>query len=76
MHLTAHLADSNPNRTACGQRWEAWQEPMPTDDEIGLDNPSYSARVELRKSDQQRQPQHGDVVFQCRACWQTMAAYR
>lgn len=67
---TAHLANSErPLLTACGLRWEDWQEPdMPSNEEIGFDELSYGIRVAIRQSDEARQLKPGDQVSQCQAC--------
>lgn len=71
---TAHLAhdtyhDSNGPQTLCGEPWEPWQEPVPTDEEIGFADLPYAVAVEVRKSDALRRAQPGEAVRQCQACF-------
>lgn len=74
---TAHLADPDrPLLTACGLRWEDWQEPdVPSNEEIRSDDLSYAVRVAIRLSDEARQLKPGAQVHQCQACFKLAMAY-
>lgn len=67
----AHLAeDEHPERTLCGQGWQNWQAPMPSDEEIRLDELPYGMRVEVRKADEARRLKPGESVRQVSGVFQ------
>jgi hypothetical protein len=72
--LTAHFADDQkPLTTLCGMPWEHWQDPdVPSNAEIGFDDLSYGAKVAVREADRAREPQQGDLIQQCPACFKAV----
>jgi hypothetical protein len=69
---TSHLADDQqPHLTACGEPWEYWQDPDKGSslEEVVAAVPTQVEKAEVREADRLSQPQPGEFIRQCQACF-------